>query len=180
MRHFGSVVRVAVRAVGYRWHHQPVRGRITPQLIGDQTAGETALSLQQLPEEPNGGAPIPSRLDQDIEDVAVFVYGSPQVLLAAVECDEQLIEMPRISEAPASLPKSSSIRTAERSTPPSDRLIGDRDASLGQEVLNIPKTEAEAKVEPDSVRDDVGRESIAVVAGRRTDHPATLLLSTST
>ena len=46
MRHFGAVVRVAVRAVGDRWHHQPVRGGITPQLIGDQAAGETALALQ--------------------------------------------------------------------------------------------------------------------------------------
>ena len=180
MRHFGAVVRVAVRAVGDRWHHQPVRGRITPQLIGDQAAGETALPLQQLPEEPDGGAPIPSRLDQDVDGVAVLVHGPPQVLLATVDGDEQLIEMPRVSEPPASLPESSSIRAAERSTLPSDRFIGDRDAPLGQEVLNIPTTEAEAKVEPDGVSDDVWRESIAVVAGRAADHPATLLLATST
>ena len=142
--------------------------------------GVNALPLQQLPEEPDGGAPIPSRLDQDVEEVAVLVDRSPQVLLATVEGDEQLIEMPRVSEASASLPESSRIRAAERSTPPSDRLIGDRDAPLGQEVLNIPKTEAEAKVEPDGVRDDVWRESIAVVAGRGAGHAATLLLSSPT
>ena len=40
----------------------------------------------------------------------------------------------------------------ERSRPPSDRLIGDRDAPLCQEVFNISKTEVEAKVEPDRDR----------------------------
>ena len=46
------------------------------------------MPLQQLPEEPDGGAPISPRLDQDVEEVAVLVHRSPQVLLAPVECDE--------------------------------------------------------------------------------------------
>ena len=83
------------------------------------------------------------------------------------------------ADTPASLAESSRIRAPEGSTPPSDRLIGE-DAPLGQEVLNIPKTAAEAKVDPDGVSDDVWRESIAVVAGHGVDHPATLLRATST
>ena len=116
------------------------------------------MALQQFPEEPGGGAPTPSRLDQYVEDVTVLVDRSPQVLLAAVQGDEQLIEMPRVSEAPASVPEPAGIRAAERTTPPSDRLIGDRNASLGQEVLHITKAKAEAKVQPDGMGDDVGRE----------------------
>ena len=46
------------------------------------------------------------------EDSDVFVHGSPQVLLATVFRDEQLIEMSRVSEAPAALPEPSSIRSA--------------------------------------------------------------------
>ena len=87
MRHFGAVVRIAVRAVGDRWHHPSVRGRIAPQLIRNQAARETALPLQQLPEEPDGRVPIPSRLDQNVEEVTVLVHRSPQVLLATVEGD---------------------------------------------------------------------------------------------
>ena len=83
----------------------------------------------------DGGALIPSRLHEDVDDVAVLVHGTPQVLLATVQGDEQLIEMPRVSEAPAPVPEPSGIRAAERVTPPSDRLIGDRDAPLGQQVL---------------------------------------------
>ena len=180
MQHFGAVVRIAVRAVGYRWHHPSVRGRIAPQLIRDQAARETALPLQQLPEEPDGGAPISPRLHQDVEEVAVLVHRSPQVLLATGECDEDLIEIPGISEAPAPLPEPFRIRAPERTTPPSNRLIGNCDAPLRQEVLNISKTEAEAKVELDRVSDDVWRESITVVAGYGAGHAATLLRSTST
>ena len=60
------------------------------------------------------------------------------------------------------------------------RNIGDRDARLSQQVLNISETEAEAKVDPARVRDDIWRESIAVVAGCGAGHAGTLLLSTST
>ena len=47
-------------------------------------------------------------------------------------------------------------------------------------VFHITETQAEAKVEPDRVSDDVWRESITVVAGYGAGHAATLLLSTST
>ena len=138
------------------------------------------MAFQQFPEEPQRGAPIPPRLHQDVERVAVLVDSSPQVLLATVQGDEQLIEMPRVSEAPAPVPEPSGIRAAERATPPSDRLIGDRDAPLREEVLHITKAEAKAKVQPDGVSDDVGWESIAVVAWCGVDHAVNSATSTST
>ena len=104
------------------------------------------MALQQFPEEPGGGPSIPSRLDQDVEDVAVLVDRSPQVMLATMQGDEQLIQMPRVPETPAPLAAPAGIRPAERATPSSDRLVGDRDAPLGQEVLDVTKTEAEAKI----------------------------------
>ena len=61
--------------------------------------------------------PIPARLDQDVEDIAVIVHRAPHVLLATVACDEHLIETPHASEAPAPLPESSGIRVPERSKP---------------------------------------------------------------
>ncbi len=180
VRDFRAVVRILVRTVDHRRHHHAARCRVTAKLVRDQPARDTTLPFQQLPEEPDGRVPIPSRLDQNVEEVTVLVHRSPQLLLATVEGDEHLIEIPRVSEVPAPLPEPSRIHAPERATPPSNRLIGDSDAPLGQEVLNISKTEVEAKVEPDRVSDDVWREAIAVVAGCGADHPATLLLSTST
>ena len=180
MRDFGAVVRILIRDVNDRRHHGPRGRRVAPQFVGDQPVGYAALAFQQLPEKAHCGAPVPPRLHQDVEDVTVLVYRPPQVLLTTVQRDEQLIEVPRVPEAPTPVPEPSGIRAAERATPPSDRLVGDCDAPLGQEVLDVTKTEAEAKVQPDGVRDDVGREAIAVVAGGGADHAPTLLRSTST
>ena len=54
-----------------------------------------------LPKEPPRGAPIPPRLDQEIEDVAVFVHRPPEILQPAVERDDELVEMPRVTLLPA-------------------------------------------------------------------------------
>ena len=124
MRHLGAVVRILIRDVNDRRHHGPRGRRVAPQFIGDQPAGYAALAFQKLPEKAHCGAPVPPRLHQDVEDVAVLVYRPPQVLLTTVQRDEQLIEVPRVPEAPTPVPEPSGIRAAERATPPSDRLVG--------------------------------------------------------
>lgn len=47
-----------------------------------------------------------------------------------------------------------------------DRFVGDRDPAWGEEVFDVAETEAEPKIEPHGVGDDVGRETISVVARR--------------
>jgi len=48
--------------------------------------------------------------------------------------------------------------------PEADRFAADSDASLSQKVFNITVTEIEAIVEQDSVTDDVGWESVALIS----------------
>ena len=98
VRDFGAVVRILIRDVNDRRHHGPRGRRVAPQFVGDQPAGYAALAFQQLPEKAHCGAPVPPRLHQDVEDVAVLVYRPPQVLLTTVQRDEQLIEVPRVPE----------------------------------------------------------------------------------
>ena len=128
-----------------RWHHRAARRGVAAELVGDQPAGEPALFLQQFPKESDRGAPIPSRLDQDIEHVAVFVDGSPQVLLATIDRHEEFIQMSGLAQPTASLPESSGVGAAERPGPLPNRLVGDRDAALGQEVLHISKLEDQGR-----------------------------------
>ena len=52
--------------------------------------------------------------------------------------------------------------------------------SLREEIFGIAEAEAEPMVEPDRVADDVGRESISVIAGRLAPHRPTLPLVAST
>ena len=83
VRDLRPIVRVLVRDVDDRRHRHPARRRVAAQLVGDEPARDAALALQQCPEGPRGGAPIPSRLDQDVDQVPVLVDGPPQVLLPA-------------------------------------------------------------------------------------------------
>jgi hypothetical protein len=52
---------------------------------------------------------------------------------------------------------------AELLAPPSRCLVGDDNAALGQDQLNIPQSEAEHMAEPDCVADNLGGEPMAVV-----------------
>ena len=90
VRDFGAVVRILIRAVDHGRHHRAARCRVTAELVGDQPARDTAFAFQQLPEEPDRSTTIPARLHQDVEHVTVLVHGPPQILLAAVERDEEV------------------------------------------------------------------------------------------
>ena len=89
----------------------------------------------------------------------------PQILLATLDRDEQLVEMPGVSHLTASAPQPPRVDRTEPLAPLPNRLVGDRHASLREEIFSIAEAEAESMVEPDRVADDVGWESISVIAG---------------
>ena len=66
--------------------------------------------------------------------------------------------MPPAPVAPiAAVPAPQSMRVPwpELVAPEADRLVGDQDASPGQDVLDVPMANVEAVVEPDGVLDDL-------------------------
>ena len=152
----GSIVRVLVSDVDHRRHHGAARGGVGAQLVGDQSSRDTTLGFQQLPKE-----------SDDCE---------PQILLATLDRDEHLVEMPGVSHPTAPAPQLPGVDRTEPLAPLPNRLVGDRHASLCEEIFSIAEAEAEPIVEPDRVADDVGWESISVIAGRLTPHRPTLPL----
>ena len=72
------------------------------------------------------------------------------------------------------------VDRTEPLVPRPNRLGGDRHASLREEIFGSAEAAAEPMGEPDRVADDVGRESIAVIAGRRASHRPILPLVAST
>ncbi len=58
VRRLGSIVLVLPRAVHHGRHDDAVRRGVAAQLIGDQTERSTALSFQQLTEEPRSGVAV--------------------------------------------------------------------------------------------------------------------------
>ena len=151
MRDLCAVVGILVRTVRHRWHHSSACRGVAAQLVRDEPTGAATLCLQQFPKDPDGGAPIPSRLDEDVEDFAVLVHGSPRVLSAPVARDEELVEVPGVAQATASLSESVRVGPSERLTPLADGLVSDGDAPLDEEVFHISQTQAEPKVESDWV-----------------------------
>ena len=92
-------------------HNDPVRGVVAPEAIGDQTRDTTA-PLEQLAKEPRGGVAIPAGLEQDVDDVAVLVDGSPEVLTLTANRHEEFVEMPRVADGPGSMPEPADIAVA--------------------------------------------------------------------
>ena len=164
MRDFGAVVGVPVRDVDHGRHHDAAGCWVAPQLVRDQPARDTSLALQQLPEESDSGAPIPARLHEDVEDVAVLVDGAPQILSASLQRHKQLVEMPRVAHPTTPLPKPPCVDRTKPLAPLPNSLVGDDDASLIQQIFHIPEAEPKAMIQPDGMTDDRGRKPIAVIA----------------
>ena len=104
MRDLGSIVLVLPRAVWDGWHHGAVRRRIAPQFVRDQAVGQPALSLQHLAEESYGRPAIASRLDEDVEEVAVLVHGSPEISALPLNRGEDLVQIPGVTQTATATP----------------------------------------------------------------------------
>ena len=72
------------------------------------------------------------------------------------------------------------VLATELPAPLADCLIGDDDASLGQQIFDIAEAEAEAIVEPYDVADDQRWASVASIARFRVTHEVNLPYSAST
>ena len=112
-----AVIRVLIGDVDHRRHHGATGGRVTAPLVGDQASRHVPVVLQQLAKEAHRGVPISSRLHEDVEDITGLIHGAPQVLLATLDRDAHLVEMPGVSEPATSAPQLASILRTEAPTP---------------------------------------------------------------
>ena len=170
VRDLGSIVLVLVGAVDDGWHDLAVSGAVASQLVGDEPPGWPALPLQQLTKEAFSGSPIASRLDEDIDDVAILVHRTPEILPLTLDGYKHLVQVPRIAEATLPSLQPASVFWTELDAPKSDRFIRDGDPPLGKEVLDISKAQTKAMVEPNGVADDLRWKSISAVARRLAVH----------
>jgi hypothetical protein len=57
------------------------------------------LAAQQSSKESFRGALITASLNQDVDHVAVLIYGTPKILLLAVDSNEDFVQVPNVAEA---------------------------------------------------------------------------------
>ena len=102
--------------------------------------------------------------EEILEDtVTVLIHGTPQVLLLAVDSNEDLVQVPNTAEAALTPLQFSGIVRTELLTPDSNRFIRDDDSAFGEKILDISEAQTETMVDPDSIADDFCRETMTVI-----------------
>ena len=75
---FSPVIKALVLPVLDPGHNLPLGRGIALQLVGDEHTGGSTLLLEELAEQTFGGLLVASALDENIENEAVLVDGTPQ------------------------------------------------------------------------------------------------------
>ena len=86
-----------------------MRNPVAGQLIGDQPPRRTLLALQQLAEKACGSPTVATRLDEDIDDVAILIDGTPEIVPPSLDGDEDLVQVPDVAQPALSTPESASV-----------------------------------------------------------------------
>src|ERR671938_2062935 len=111
---------------------------------------------------------------QDVEDLAVLVHGTPEIVHLAADADEDLVQVPLVARTRSPPAQLVGEGLAELETPAADALVGDDHAALGQDQLHVAQAQAEDVVQPVGMGDDLSRKAVTVVRVGRVSHPATL------
>ena len=145
--------------------------RVAAQLVGHETTRFLALTLQELSEESPRRPPVPTGLDEKVNQVTVLVHGAPQILALTVDRDEDFVQQPRISESTLTSLQPPGVIGAELPAPLPNSFVRHDDAAFGQQILDIPEAQAVSVIHPDGVADDFRRKAMPKVAGSSNVHP---------
>ena len=171
MRDFGAIVRVSGRVVGDQGHDVPMCDSVAAQPVGHQTHGLLSLPLQEFPKESPRRTPVPTRLDEEVDQVTILIHRAPEILALTVDRHEDFVQEPRIAESTLSALQPPGVVGAELPAPLPNAFVRHDDASFGQQILGIPEAQAVSVVQPDGVADDVGRKAMPKVAGSTSVNP---------
>ena len=80
-----------------------------------------------------------------------------------VDRDEEFIQVPGVAQTTLPSFQGSSVSRAEFATPLPNRLVGDNDTALSQQILDVAEAEGEPVLQPHGVADNQGWKAVAVV-----------------
>ncbi|MCU1292286.1 MAG: hypothetical protein JWP08_1136 [Bryobacterales bacterium] len=85
------VVQVSMLSMSHTGHHYALRCPVAAQLVRNDDARFAPSCPPQLAKEPQGGEPVPLWLYKDVEDYAVLIYRSPEVVSDTVDLQEDFV-----------------------------------------------------------------------------------------
>tara|TARA_B100001013_G_C24516324_1_gene405089 strand:- start:92 stop:442 length:351 start_codon:yes stop_codon:yes gene_type:complete len=115
-------------------------------------------------EEAFGGFAISPERHQNIDHVSILIHRSPQIVSLAPDRDKELVNMPDVAQASLLPAHTPSIVGAKLAAPSPNRLIGDGDPSLGEQVLDVSKAEGEAVIKPHRVADNLRWKAMTAIS----------------
>ena len=131
-----------------------------------------ALLLQEFPHQPNCRPSVPAGLNQEIQDFALTVHGTPEIELPPSNYDDHLVQVPAFGRSWPPTLNPPRIGPTEFQDPSSNCLIRDVETTLGKQVLNVPIAQRETAIEPDGMLDDDRWKAVTTVGYLA--HPETL------
>ncbi len=136
---------------------------VAAKLVGYESSRYPALTFQQFAEEALSRSTVSAALDQDVDRIAVLIHSSPQVVALTLDRDEEFIQVPGVAQTTLPSFQGSSVSRAEFATPLPNRLVGDNDTALSQQILDVAEAEGEPVIQPHGVADNQGWKAVAVV-----------------
>ncbi len=137
---------------------------IAPEFVGHELPGWFSLVLQRLTKEPLSSSVISLLGHQNIDHVPVLIDRSPQITTLTSDRQEQFVNIPDVAQSSLLSSQRAGIVGAKLVAPSPNRLIGDDDTSLGEQVFDVAEAESEPMVQPDGVADDLRREAVTTIS----------------
>ena len=141
----------------------PDRPEITAQLVRDDDTGFTE-PVDQPCQKTSCSLGVVLWLNENVKDVAVRVDRPPEPVFSAVDWDDDLIQVPFVACGRSVAPDAIGKVAAKAVHPFSDRFPADHHTPIGEKFLDIRRAEREAMVDPDDIRNDFTRETVAFQA----------------
>jgi len=160
-----SIVRISASVMIRSGQDFPCGRGVALGPIGHETHRLGTLGFQCHAEEPLGGPCIASTLHEDIDDVSILVDRAPEVVDLSVDRDEDLVDMPDVTEPAFPALETLTKPRPNLQAPTAHGLVGDDDATLGEQILDVVEAQTESVIRPDRVADDLRRKSVSVVSG---------------
>jgi len=114
---------------------------------------------------------IAAFLNENVNRVAVLIYRPPLIVQLTPDFDEDLVQVPNVSQVAFATSEAPSVLGPELPTPLPHGLVGHDNAAFRKEFLDLAKAQRESVVQPDCMTDDFTREPVAAVAIRVRFHP---------
>jgi hypothetical protein len=157
MRVLGSIVQVPARPMLNIGKYRSLSDTIAAEPVSDKAPWLVLQTMQQPLEKSLGSRPAPPFLHQDVQHNAMLIHCAPQIVRYALDADKHLIEVPCIAGLRSTTAQSPGEIGTELQAPVPDALVGHRDATLGQDQLDVTQAETEHVIQPDCMTDDLGR-----------------------